>query len=106
MSQNNLSEFHYIDAPDAIDKDVMGINHFIGTEPRSVIPSLYIDENEIDKRNPKKVAPSKEIACWQYHDWDVEVKQRINPGDAELILLWILHHLLVVLAKSPEYKPM
>lgn len=84
----------------------MGIYHFVCAEPGAIIPSLYVDENEIDKRNPKKIAPSKEVASRQYHDRNVEVKQRINPGDAELILLRIVHHLLVILAKSPEYKPM
>lgn len=51
----------------------MGINHLIGTEPSTIIPSLHINEYEVYKWYSKDVVPLEEVTCRQNHKWYIEI---------------------------------
>lgn len=64
MLQAQPNEFHNVDTYNTVDKDVVSIYHFIGTEPRTIIPSFHINKYKVDIGYSKEVAPSEEISSW------------------------------------------
>lgn len=57
----------------AVNKNIMGVYHFVRAKPRTIVHSFYIDEKEIRKWYPEQTAPLEKITRRQYHQRYVQI---------------------------------